>query len=124
MTPANGSHPIVIRTERGLTVSGTRLTLYTLMDFVKAGWPPKLIEDWFDLTDDQIHNVMSYIELHRDEVETEYRQVLQGAAEVEQYWREYNREHLARIAALPPKPGQEELKAKLKAWKRASGIAA
>jgi hypothetical protein len=93
------------------------------MDHLKDDWPPHLIRDWFNLTDVQIQGVLDYIEAHREEVEAEYQQVLQEAAETEQYWREYNREHLAKIAVLPPDPGQEEIRAKLKAWKKELEVA-
>ena len=109
---------IVIRTSRGLTIAGTRITLYTIMDHLKDEWPSHLIRDWFNLTDKQMQGVLDYIEAHQEEVEAEYQQVLKEAAETEQYWREYNREHLAKIAAMPPKPGQEKIRAKLKAWKK------
>ena len=33
--------PTVIRTGRGLTVAGTRITLYAIMDFIKEDYPPK-----------------------------------------------------------------------------------
>jgi hypothetical protein len=39
--------PTVVRTSRGLSVAGTRITLYSIMDCVVAGWPPKLIRDRF-----------------------------------------------------------------------------
>jgi uncharacterized protein (DUF433 family) len=107
----------VIRTSRGLSIAGTRVTLYTIMDHLKADWPPHLIRDWFNLTDQQMQDVLDYIEANSEEVEAEYRQVLKEAAETEQYWRNYNREHLARVAALPPKPGQEEIRAKLETRK-------
>jgi hypothetical protein len=48
--------------ERGLTISGTRLTLYDVMDFLKAEYSLKLIRHKFNLTDDQINAVLSYIE--------------------------------------------------------------
>lgn len=108
---------IVVRTERGLTVAGTRITLYTIMDHLKEEWPPHLIQDWFNLTDRQIQGVLDYIETHQDEVEAEYQQVLKEAEETERYWREYNREHFAKVASLPPKPGQEVIRAKLEARK-------
>ncbi len=108
---------VVVRTSRGLTVAGTRITLYTIMEHLENEWPPHLIRDWFGLTEQQIQGVLAYIEAHREEVEAEYQQVLQEAAETERYWREYNREHLANVAALPPKPGQEEIYAKLRARK-------
>jgi hypothetical protein len=62
---------IVVRTERGLTIAGTRKTLYQVMDYVTEGWPPTLIRDWMDLTDEQIDGVMAHIAEHRAEVEAE-----------------------------------------------------
>jgi uncharacterized protein (DUF433 family) len=117
MSSSADNNATVIRTERGLTIAGTRLTLYDVMDYVTADWPPKLIRDWLNLSDQQMADVMAYIDAHRSEVEAEYQSVLQTAQENRQYWEERNRERLARIAALPPKPGQEALWAKLQAWK-------
>lgn len=106
---------IVVRIGRSLTIAGTRITLYTIMDHLKDEWPPHLIQDWFNLTNRQIQGVLDYIEAHQEEVEAEYQQVLKEAEETEQYWREYNREHFAKVASMPPKPGQEKIRAKLKA---------
>lgn len=105
----------IVRTSRGLTIAGTRLTLYTIMDHLKDDWPPHLIQDWFNLTEQQIQDVLDYIDAHQEEVEAEYQQVLKEAEETEQYWREYNREHLVQVASMPPKPGQEKIRAKLEA---------
>jgi len=92
------------------------------MDCVKADWPPKLIQDTFNLTDQQIAEVMSYIKTHREEVEAEYQQVLEYAEEERQYWEERNCERFAQIAAMPPPPGKEELWAKLQAKKAELGL--
>jgi uncharacterized protein (DUF433 family) len=113
---------VIVRTNRGLTIAGTRITVYFIMDHLKDDWPPHLIRDWFGLTDEQMQGVLDYIEAHREEVEAEYQQVLKEAAETERYWREYNREHLAKVAAMPPKPGQEEIWAKLQAAKKRLGM--
>jgi hypothetical protein len=43
--------------------------------------------------------------------------VLQQAEENRQYWEARNRERLATLATLPPKLGQEAIRAKLQAWK-------
>jgi uncharacterized protein (DUF433 family) len=110
-------HPTVVRTERGLSIAGTRITLYQIMDYLKAEWPPKLIRDWHNLTEHQINDVIAYIAEHRAEVEREYQQVVQQAEEIRHYWEERNREHFAKIAALPPKPEQEALRKKLEAYK-------
>lgn len=107
----------VVRTGRGLTIAGTRITLYDVIDYIKADWPPKLIQSWLSLTDRQIDDVLAYIVAHRDEVEAEYRQVLQHADEVRAYWEECNSQRLAQLAELPPKPGYEAVIAKLRAKK-------
>jgi uncharacterized protein (DUF433 family) len=117
MTPVSDKRAIIIRTERGLTISGTRLTLYDVMDFLKAEYSPKLIRNRFNLTEDQINAAMSYIEANRAQIETEYQQVLQTREEIRFYWENRNRERFDRIATMPHKPGQEALLAKLQEQK-------
>jgi hypothetical protein len=87
------------------------------LDYLAADWPPDLIRDWFDLSDRQIADVMDYIEKNRVQVEAEYRLILQETEEIRRYWEARNRERFAQIAIQPPKPGQEEIRAKLAAWK-------
>lgn len=123
MTETTDRQPTVIRTDRGLSVAGTRITLYTIMDFIKDGWAAHLIRDWFGLTDRQISDVMEYIDTNREQVEAEYKLVMQQAEEDEKYWREYNREHFMKTASLPPKPGYEHLRAKLQSAKLRLGMA-
>ena len=117
MTPVSETQATIIRTERGLTISGTRLTLYDVIDFLKAEYSPKLIRNKFNLTDDQINAAMSYIEANRAQIETEYQQVLQTRAEIRSYWENRNRERFDRIAMMPHKPGQEALWSKLEEQK-------
>jgi uncharacterized protein (DUF433 family) len=114
--------PTVVRTSRGLSIAGRRLTLYSIMDYLQAGWPPHLIRDELNLTDTQMTEVMTYIEAHRDAVEQEYRVILQRAEENQQYWDARNGQRLERIAHTPPKPGQEGLRAKLEAVKARLGM--
>jgi uncharacterized protein (DUF433 family) len=116
------SQPTVVRTSRGLSIADTRITLYHVMDYVKAGRSPEEIRDEFNLTDQQITDVMSYIDEHRAAVEAEYQQVLQEAEEIRRYWEERNRERLAEIASLPPRPEQAAVRAKLAAEKRRLGL--
>jgi uncharacterized protein (DUF433 family) len=122
MTEKATPQPTVVRTSRGLSIAGRRLTLYSIMDYLQAGWPPHLIRDEFNLTDTQITDVMTYIETHRDEVEQEYRVVLQHAEENRQYWDTRNRQRLEHMAHTPPQPGQEKLRAKLQAVKARLGM--
>lgn len=107
----------ILRTERGLTIVGTRITLYDVMDYVIEQYPSKFIRAMLDLTDEQVNAALSYIEAHRTEVEAEYQIVLKEAEELRQYYEEQNRERIDRIAAKPPKPGTEAIRAKLQARK-------
>jgi uncharacterized protein (DUF433 family) len=117
MPPMSDRQSSIIRTDSGLTIAGTRITLYDVMDYSTAGYPAKLIREKLCLTDDQVAAALSYIEAHQDEVEAEYQQVLQLAEENQKYWEDRNREHFTRIAEMSLKRGQEAIHAKLQAWK-------
>ncbi|MGK7873747.1 MAG: DUF433 domain-containing protein [Xenococcaceae cyanobacterium] len=122
MVNVSNQKAAIIRTERGLTIAGTRITLYDVMDYVTAQYPAKFIRDMLNLTEDQVNAALSYIESNRAEVEAEYQTVLKETEEIRQYWEERNRERLAQIKALPPKPGQEAIRAKLQKWKEKLGM--
>jgi hypothetical protein len=83
-----------------------------LPDFCK-----KSIQGLFELTEEQINAALAYIEANRATVEAEYQIVLKEAEELRQYYEEKNRDLIARLAAQPPKPGQEAVRAKLQAAK-------
>jgi len=112
MASVANSQTTVLRTDRGLSIAGTRITLYDVMDYVTAGWPAHLIRDRLQLTDQQTGDVMAYIEANRAEVEREYHAVLQTAEENWRYWQERNQERSARIASSPPKPELAEKRAR------------
>lgn len=113
---------MIIRTERGLTIAGTRTTLYNVMDYLNADWPPHLIQKWLMVSDVQLKAALIYIQSHQDEVEAEYQKVLLQAQAIRAYWEELNHERFARIATLPPKPGAEALYAKLQTRKAELGM--
>jgi uncharacterized protein (DUF433 family) len=117
MTQASNGQATIIRTERGLVIAGTRITLYDVMDYLKAQYPPKFIRALFNLTDKQINTALSYIEANRVEVEAEYQEVLKEAEELRQYYEEQNRELVEKIAKMPPPPGREAAWEKLQAQK-------
>ena len=117
MTEANPSQATVVRISRGLSITGTRITLYDVMDYLTAGWPPTLIQYWLNLTEQQMADIMAYITQHRDAVEQEYQCVIQQAQDIQQYWEAKHRERPVPSANLPPQPDHEALRAKLRAWK-------
>lgn len=114
--------PTVVRTGRGLTIVGTRTTLYRVMDYVKADWPPKLIGNWLNLTDAQVAAALAYIDQHREEVEAEYQQVLAESEEMKRASEEKRREVQAAIAARPMTPEEAAIRAKLAAAKARLGM--
>ena len=107
----------IIRTERGLIISNTPITIYNVMDYLKEKYPPKFIRGLFDLTEEQINTALDYIAENSEQVEAEYQLVLKEAEELRQYYEERNHELINRIATQPPKPGTEHIWAKLQAAK-------
>ncbi|MBJ7900561.1 MAG: DUF433 domain-containing protein [Cyanobacteria bacterium RI_101] len=124
MTPTSDKHTEIIRTEHGLTIASTRITLYDVIEHLEAGWSPKLILNWLPLTEEQLNVALSYINANQSAVKAEYNAVLQETQERQKYWEDKNRERLAQIAKLPPKQGQEKVYAKLQAWKAKLGLMA
>ena len=107
----------IVRTERGLIISGSRTSIYDVIDFLKADYPPKLIRDAFNLTDAQIKSALSYINDHQIEIEAEYQEILQTREDIYQYWEERNRDRFINITKTSHSPEQEALWTKLEAQK-------
>jgi hypothetical protein len=103
-------------------LAGTRITLYSLMDYLKVGWPAQLIRDRLNLTDQQIHDAIDYIDAHRDEVEAEYALVLRQAEENRGYWQQRNKERFAEQAARAPSADKRAAWEKLQAKKHQLGL--
>jgi len=61
MNPQPNGKVTIVRTESGLTIAGTSITLYDVIDHLKAQYPPKFIRDVFNLTDEQLRAALSYI---------------------------------------------------------------
>lgn len=82
----------VIRTAAGLTVNGSRLTLYSIMDSMRGNNSLKNVRDIYELTDEEMLDILDYIHLHKDEVEKEYREARESAERNRKYWEERNRD--------------------------------
>ncbi|MDQ3005782.1 MAG: hypothetical protein M3R47_10420 [Chloroflexota bacterium] len=102
----------VIRTARGLTVKGSRLTIYSIMDAIRENNSLKNARDLYELTDDEMLDILDYIHLHKEEVEKEYREVLKSADENRKYWEEKNREQLEKTYQQ-----RDVVRAKLREWR-------
>jgi uncharacterized protein (DUF433 family) len=97
---------------------GKRITLYFIMDYLKAGWPPRLIRHWLDLTEEEITTSISFIESNREDLETEYNEVVRKANDREQFWRERNRQRQIDTSKRHFTPEQAAAWARLMSIKR------
>lgn len=102
----------VVRTARGLTVKGSRLTLYDVMGGMRGGESLKNIRDIYELTDEEMLDILDYIHLHKEEVEKEYEEVLRSAEENRKYWEEKNRGQMEKTYQQ-----RDIVRAKLKEWR-------
>jgi uncharacterized protein (DUF433 family) len=111
----NGKRPptVMRRPDRGLSVTGTRITLYEIWELVLAGWTREAVRDIYRLTDEQMTDILDYITRNQAEFDAEYQQVIADAEEDRRYWEERNRERFAQIAAMPPKPEYAAIHAKI-----------
>lgn len=110
----SSSNEIISKTPSATFIKGTRITIYDILDYLKAGWPAQLIRNWLDLSEEQIYAAMKYIEENRAEVEAEYNLVQRNTEEIKQYWEEKNRKHFRKSKRKSHKP---EIEAKLQEWK-------
>ena len=115
--PYEQRHQTVVKTSRGLSVAGTRITLYQIMDYLNAKHPPEIIRDHFRLTIQQTEDVLTYIEQHRDEMDAEYQRIVKQAEENRQYWQQRNTPRFEELATRPRKAEHQAIWEKLDASK-------
>ena len=66
----------IINRGRGPEISGTRITVYDVMDYYKHGWHRDQIAMQFRLSSRDIQAAIDYIESHKEEVMAEYQKIL------------------------------------------------
>lgn len=81
----------IINRGRGPEIEGTRVTVYRIMDFIPYGDTPQEIAKELDLTEEQVHVALEYIDAHRDEVEAEYAKILERVNRGNPTWVEAGR---------------------------------
>jgi len=62
----------IIKTGRGPEIAGTRITVYDVLEYDKAGWHRDMIAAILSLSSHQVEAAIRYIEEHRDEVIASY----------------------------------------------------
>jgi uncharacterized protein (DUF433 family) len=122
MIAAATENPTVVRTERGLVVKGSRLTLYRIMDYLLKGYSRERILEFHSwLSAEQLDDVLNYIETNREEFEAEYRQVVEYSEEIRRYWEDRNRDRRKPINPDTLSPEQRAVWEKQQEWKASLG---
>ena len=62
---------------RGPEIAGTRITVFDVMDYLKHGWHRDRIAALFRLSSRDVQVAIDYIESRREEVEADYRGILE-----------------------------------------------
>ena len=114
---ASNGPEIVMRTDMGPAIAGTRISIYTIMDYLHDDWPPKLIRDWLGLTQAQIDSALAYIDVHREQLATEYEELDKEQERDRQYWEERNR-NLPKPKPVLDTPEKAALWEKFEVWKK------
>lgn len=73
----NNTNPPTFTLTPKSAIYGTRVTLYNILSYLKAGWEPCLIQQWLSLSDQQMTEAIDYIQSNQYEIEHIYQHYLQ-----------------------------------------------
>jgi uncharacterized protein (DUF433 family) len=62
---------------RGPEIKGTRITVYSILDYLLAAWHPDRIAVWFRLSSHQVRAAIDYINDHKAAVIAQYAKMLE-----------------------------------------------
>ena len=96
---------LIVETLRGPSIAGTRITVYSVMDYLKGDWSRHFTKQMLGITDEQLDAVLEYIARHREEVNRDYAEILRRAEELRARYEEQN---LARSPFPPGMPIEEQ----------------
>jgi uncharacterized protein (DUF433 family) len=71
---------LIINRGRGPEIAGTRITVYDILDYTRAGHHHTYIAALFGLSSAQVLAGIKYIEEHQEEVMAEYNKMLERCA--------------------------------------------
>lgn len=110
---------LIVETPRGPSLAGTRITVYAVMDLIKAGRSRRYVAQLTSLTPEQVDAVFDYVETHREAVEAEYARILEREAEARAAFMEWRRKRFPHLVDLSPEELQQHYFQKLEAMKAA-----
>ncbi|MFI5459575.1 MAG: DUF433 domain-containing protein [Isosphaerales bacterium] len=66
----------IIKVGRNPRIAGTRITVYTILEYLQDGWHRDEIAVFFGLSSRQVEAAIRYIEEHKEEVMVEYDKIM------------------------------------------------
>ncbi len=111
---------LIVETPRGPSLVGTRITVYSVMDYIKGGRSRTYIRQIMNLTNEQLDAVYEYIEQHKEEVERDYARIVARSEELRAYYEEQNRHRWRFPLDMPLEEQQKLARQKLEQMKKAA----
>lgn len=99
--------PLIEETPRGPSITGTRITVYSVMDYLQDDWDRDFIKRVMVITDEQLDAVLEYIAQHKEEVERDYQHILRRSEELRAHYKRIQQER----SPFPPHMPEEEKRA-------------
>jgi uncharacterized protein (DUF433 family) len=107
MSAITNTNSLIVETPRGPSIAGTRITVYSVMDYLKANRSRDYILQFLHVTPEQLDAAIEYIKQHREEVERDYQSILRRSQELREHYEEVFRE---RSPYPPDMPWEEKRK--------------
>ncbi len=70
------TEPRIVDRGDGPKIAGTRITVYTVLDYLRAGRTQDWIAAMLNLSSQQVQAAVDYIQAHSDVVNAEYERIL------------------------------------------------
>src|SRR2546426_7880156 len=81
MSTSSTKTPLIVETRRGPCIAGTRITVFSVMDYLKGERSRDFIKHVMGISDEQLDAVLDYIALHKEAVEREYADIVRRSEE-------------------------------------------
>jgi uncharacterized protein (DUF433 family) len=111
---------LIVENPRGPSLVGTRITVYSVMDYIKGGRSRAYIRQIMNLTNEQLDAVYEYIKQHKEEVERDYARIVARSEEMRAYYEEQNRHRRPFPPDMPLEEKQRLVRQKLEQMKKAA----
>jgi uncharacterized protein (DUF433 family) len=72
--------PTIVNRGDGPKIAGTRITVYTVFEYLRAGWDVKSIAILLGVSSSQVEAAQRYIEEHKDEVLPAFEKIMERIA--------------------------------------------